>query len=254
MKIVTSAIIIINSPGTNAAVILWGLLHVKEVKSPSSWETQNALYLIASSWKSFNLQRCCKQTQTLTFTTSPCSAHLISRLLILSVCLTFTLPFFSLFLSGSQMWRALECWRKESRSKGGGIHAPVLRTSTGPCRAPALLPAPALPAWMSSYSAAWSASVSLCPYVLACVPKVCHVTLLFITTGYINEGWGRVSEQGRIQGERDWGRERGRQRAVSYNQALFWWASEANQWFPCSVTLNKSLHSLRDLIFSHLIG
>lgn len=60
----------------------------------------------------------------------------------------------SLSLSGSPSWSSEE-----------GIHVPVPRTSVGPCRTPALPPAPALSAWMSSYSAVWTALVSrfCCP-------------------------------------------------------------------------------------------
>lgn len=50
--------------------------------------------------------------------------------------------------------RPLVCWRAGSWSRGGGIHVPVLRTSAGPCRAPAPHRAPALPVWKNSFSAA----------------------------------------------------------------------------------------------------
>lgn len=112
-----------------------------------------------------------------------------------------------------------------SLSSEEGIHVPVPRTSVGPCRTPVLPPAPALSAWMSSYSAVWTALVSL---FVAHVPKVCvHAPSLFITPrlykwdeggkgGYL--GWEEPAERG------EWGR----QRPVSYNQALFCWAAGAS--------------------------
>lgn len=99
--------------------------------------------------------------QMLTCTTSPHSALLVSRLLIfpLFVWLSFFLCLFlSLSVSShlSLFFSPLSCSLsgKPSWSSGEGIHVPVLRTSVGPCRAPALPPVPVLPAWMSSYSAA----------------------------------------------------------------------------------------------------
>lgn len=87
--------------------------------------------------------------------------------------------------SGNPMWRLPGCRGAGRRSSGGGTHAPVLRTSAGRCRAPAPLPAPPRPAWMSSYSAACTASV-----------RLCHVSPLFINTGLCN----RAAREREIKG------------------------------------------------------
>lgn len=123
----------------------------------------------ASVWWFRQLQHCSTAYQMwgtafpmmLTCTTSPHSALLISRLCMLpvcdliSLCLCLSLSLsLSLSFIGSPMSRALVGWRAGSWSSGGGIHVPVLRTSAGPCRAPALLPVPVLPVWMSSYNVA----------------------------------------------------------------------------------------------------
>lgn len=112
----------------------------------------------------------------------------------------------SLSLSGSPSWSSEE-----------GIHVPVPRTSVGPCRTPVLPPAPALSAWMSSYSAVWTALVSL---FVAHVPKVCHAPSLFITTRLYK--WDEGGKAGYSGWEKPVARgEWARQRPVSHNQALF---------------------------------
>lgn len=66
---------------------------------------------------------------------------------------------------------------------------------------------------------------SVFPCLFARVPKVCHVSLLFITTRLYK--WGRRERERRGRCRlRETGE--GGQRAVSYNPALFCWAAEAN--------------------------
>lgn len=143
-----------------------------------------------------DVRGCVSSEADLHFLTTCCStcflaAWILPRFDSLSMS-CICLPFLS--LPGSPSWSSEE-----------GIHVPVPRTSVGPYRTPVLLPAPALSAWMSSYSAVWTALVSL---FVAHVPKVCHAPSLFITTrlykwdeggngGY--SGWEEPAERGGVR-------------------------------------------------------
>lgn len=194
------------------------------IQSAPVWETAACCVDVCSCSESicwFRHEKCCSVLyqmrehliafpQILTCSASPHSARLIFNLLtylflrtisflaffLFSFCLSFVyILMFLPTLSGSPSW-----------SSGEGIHVPVLRTSVGPCRAPALPPVPVLPAWMSSYSAAWTALVSLfSPPCLHVSPKFVMCLCSLSQPGYINEGGGREREKGEMQAERNWG-------------------------------------------------
>ena len=161
--------------------------------------------------------------QMLTCTTSPHSVLLISSLVILPVCVWLS---FSLALSQeAQTGPAEEEYMPQSSGHQPGPAEPQLCSQCQRCQ----------PGW--AHTALPKLLRSVC--VPARVPKVCHVSLLFITTRLYKRGmreeWGGIQGERNGQGGREGGREGVRQRAVSYNQALFCWATEANELFPCSI-------------------
>lgn len=147
-----------------------------------------------------------------TCTTSPHSALLISRLLIIPVCV-----WLSLSLSLSQETQAGPA-EEEYMSQSSGHHSgPAEPQPCTQCQC-------SQPGWAHTALPELLRSVSV-PACLHVFPKFVMCLYSLSQPGYINEGWGRV--KGGIQGERNW-QGGGGQRAGSYNQALFCWAAEAN--------------------------
>lgn len=149
--------------------------------------------------------------QKLTCIISPRAALPVSRPPESSLGLTLSmscicLPFLS--LSGNPSWSSEE-----------GIHVPAPRTSVGPCRTPVLPPAPVLSAWMSSYSAVWTALVSLF-VAQSLFPKFVTRLRSLSQPGYINEMGG--GGERRVFGVRGTSREGGvRETKASLTQSSF---------------------------------